>query len=237
MQITTPLTWLPHGDHPKGRTTAARLLHRFTILSLLIPALSGAGEGTEYWGVSLTWSPQFCHDQPGDIREFQCAEQHGFVLGGFEPLGGSGVGEVCPNRHVDIPSDVTERMLEVMWNKAAMKRQWNLYGRCSGLEMMEYFVEADYLAERIIVPEEFGRPFARLSTTADNVRLLFRQSNSDLDPESIMLRCDGEWLRDVVVCAGKDLKYRRCDGRPRETCPASVWVRGVNSRLKLKTDD
>ncbi|MDB5977022.1 MAG: hypothetical protein JWR07_3782 [Nevskia sp.] len=207
------------------------------MLFVLLPAFSGADEATEHWGVSLTWSPQFCYDQPGDTRELQCAEQHGFVLGGFDLFGGAAEDEVCSNRHADIPHDVTERMLLTMWNKATMKRQWNQFGRCSGWEMMDYFVRADYLANRVTIPEEFKQPFARLGTTANNIRLLFQRSNKDVNIDSIMPRCDGIWLRDVVFCVDKDLKYRSCSSLMHSGCPAQVWVRGINIRLKPRLDD
>jgi ribonuclease T2 len=123
-------------------------------------------------------------------------------------------------------------MLGVMWNKVVIKDEWRQHGSCSGLAMMEFFVQADFLAQKIAVPEVYNRPFGTLDTTSEQVRRRFVEANPGLEPDALLLRCDREWLREVEVCVDKDLKYQACQAQPADNCRASIRLRGVNQRLR-----
>lgn len=205
-------------------------------LLLVLPLVAAVGvansDSSGSWKVSLAWSPEFCRDSHESSREMQCTDPHAFVLGGFEQVHGTGEAERCAKNFQDVSDDVMERMLGVMWNKVVIKDEWRQHGICSGLAMMEYFVNADYLAQKIAVPEVYTKPFGVLETSSEQVRKRFVESNTGLDPDALVLRCDREWLREVEVCVDKDLKYQACLVQPADSCRAGIKLRGVNPRLK-----
>jgi ribonuclease T2 len=206
----------------------------FTLV--IISAASTASGPSDYWGVPLSWSPEYCHAEPSASRELQCAEAHNFVLGGFEPFSNSGPADPCPKQYSDIPLNVIERMLPVMWNKTSITSQWRRYGSCSGLDMMEYFVEADFIARKVVIPAAYTAPFGYVDTTVENVKSRFVEANPGLNTSSITLRCDREWLRDVVVCVDKNLEYHSCGTLPANGCRERIRLRGVDPRLKQPQD-
>jgi ribonuclease T2 len=200
------------------------------LLAAVSAVQSDSGGGR--WKVSLAWSPEFCHDSHESSREMQCTDPHAFVLGGFEQVRESGEAQRCGKNFQDVSDDVMERMLGVMWNKVVIKDEWRQHGSCSGLGMMEFFVQADFLARKIAIPEVYTRSFGTLETTAEQVRRRFVEANAGLDQDALLLRCDREWLREVEVCVDKDLNYQACMVQPADTCRASIKLRGVNQRLR-----
>ena len=118
------------------------------LLALAVPALAHdertdvAGR-FDYYVLSLSWSPQYCADAPGDRDRRQCGSgrRYAFVLHGLWPQNERGFPQSCAEGGT-LPRALVDDMLDVMPSPSLVRHEWATHGTCSGLTADAYFAAA-----------------------------------------------------------------------------------------------
>ncbi|MGQ0621064.1 MAG: hypothetical protein ACT4QA_14280 [Panacagrimonas sp.] len=187
-----------------------------------MPALRG-------WTAEFTWSPEFCHASPAS-REPQCTGEHYFVMGGLRPdFAVPSTGD-CPDG-ASLDRDKAEALIWIVPNRHTLKRIWGEQGRCSGLELDEYFRQVERARRRVILPSQYSGLTSNLVTRGEDVRKTFVAANPDLIEQAVSLRCkSSQWLSEVRVCFDAKFAFRSCSGiAPIANCEAAIKLRGIRA--------
>jgi ribonuclease T2 len=153
---------------------------------------------------------------PEEVRlrkdaECDAAKPRAFVLHGLWPQYDKGWPEDCPTeKRPWFPSQVIEKMRDIMPSKGLVIHEYRTHGTCSGLEPAQYFSVARELYRRVSVPVSLLASDSERILSADEIESEFAGADPWLKPEMISVSCRGEDLLDVRFCFGRDLLPRRC---------------------------
>jgi ribonuclease T2 len=178
----------------------------------------------EYYVMSLSWSPQYCSEQPGDRQQCGAGKRYGFVLHGLWPQHERGYPAFCGAREQVTPG-VASEVLPIMPSTRLIQHQWEKHGTCSGLQQDEYFQAALEAFRSIRIPPQFERAARAFSAAPYQLKEAFVKANPQLPLAALRVRCRGRYLDEVRVCLSKDLKYRSCEEDLKDGCPGSLLVR------------
>ena len=180
------------------------------LAALLLAAAPAAAQDFDYYVLALSWTPSFCasggsaEDGPGG----QCdpGRNLGFTLHGLWPqYAAGGWPEQCETEARDPTRRETAAMADIMGSGSLAWYQWRKHGRCTGLEAGRYF----RLSRALYQALDLTPPAAdRLSAT--DLEENFRAANSDFPPESVVVTCRAEAIRELRLCIGTDLEPRPC---------------------------
>lgn len=176
----------------------------------------------DYWMLSLSWSPQYCSERE---RDPQCTRVYNFVVHGLWPqFEQDGYPQNCADvERVD--KDLVSRMMLIMPSPTLVQHQWQKHGSCSGMEAKEYFLNVERVHRSLIIPAAYQEVPKHLTTTAQEIRDAFIQSNPGLAPEMMSLTCSGRYLKEIRICYDKDYQPRDCSGDIRDRCGKRVILR------------
>jgi ribonuclease T2 len=167
----------------------------------------------DYYTLVLGWAPSYCRSEGRLRKDAECdaAKPRAFVLHGLWPQYDKGWPEDCPTaKRPWVPSQVIEKMRDIMPSKGLVIHEYRTHGTCSGLEPAQYFSVARELYRRVSVPVSLLASDSERILSADEIESEFAGANPWLKPEMISVSCRGEDLLDVRVCFGRDLLPRRC---------------------------
>jgi ribonuclease T2 len=178
-----------------------------------------AAQGTpgqfDYYLLTLSWSPEFCHSHP-DKPECQSGH-HGFVVHGLWPQYVDGYPEHCSTAPgLSNPSE----MADIMPDAGLVAHEWSTHGTCSGLNAEDYFKLLRQAYSSIKVPEPFAALKQNFSISPQEVKKDFVQANPSLKDDEMTVSCGNNYLTAVSICMTKDLKPISCQN-PRD-CRANV---------------
>lgn len=192
------------------------------LLLLCVPAFAQAAPTG--WVMSLEWSPQVCHDKPG-IKEPQCRQVHGFVLGSLEPTGNV---EECVGG--TLPPELLDQGLAEVPNRESLRRMWRRGGTCSGLDAREWTIQVGRAARRWVIPSEYGAVHADLVSTQDAIAASFSRANPELAAEHMVPDCRRSFLRELRICMDADFEPRDCRSVIPTDCREQVTLRAMPQR-------
>jgi len=178
-------------------------------------ANSGEPGVFDYYLLTLSWSPEFCHSH-ADRPECQSGH-HGFVVHGLWPQYVDGYPENCSNAPgLANPGE----MGDIMPDAGLVAHEWSTHGTCSGLDAESYFKLLRRAFASIRVPEKFLATRENFSTEPDEVKREFVQANPRFSAEDMTVSCGNNYLTAVSLCMTKDMKPTACQNL--KDCRASV---------------
>jgi len=178
-----------------------------------------AAQGTpgqfDYYLLTLSWSPEFCHSHP-DKPECQSGH-HGFVVHGLWPQYVDGYPEHCSTAPgLANPGE----MADIMPDAGLVAHEWTTHGTCSGMNAEDYFKLLRRAYSSIKVPEPFAAPGQNFSISPQEVKKDFVQANPNLNDDNMTVSCGNNYLTAVSICMTKDLKPVSCQNL--RDCRANV---------------
>lgn len=193
---------------------------QIALLGLLAMALMGAGSSKrhrstqagsgkpgvfDYYLLTLSWSPEFCHshrDKP------ECQAGHfGFIVHGLWPQYAEGYPEHCSNAPgLSNPAE----MADIMPDASLVAHEWSTHGTCSGLDAQSYFKLLRQAFGSVKVPQKFEAPKQSFSIPPQDMKNEFVRDNPGFAPNEMTVSCGNNYLTAVSFCMTKDLKPIAC---------------------------
>lgn len=204
-----------------------------TLLLILLPLIAAAGfskhhnsnqasQGKpgvfDYYLLTLSWSPEFCHS-PAHAQKPECQSGHlGFVVHGLWPqYTQSGYPESCSTAPgLSNPAEMTD----IMPDAGLVAHEWSTHGTCSGLDAESYFKLLRRAFASLKIPAQLAAPRQSLSLPPQEVKSDFVGANPGLADDDMTVSCGNNYLTAVSVCLTKDLTPRSCQNL--RDCRANV---------------
>jgi ribonuclease T2 len=169
----------------------------------------------DYYLLTLSWSPEFCHGHP-DKPECQSGH-HGFVVHGLWPQYAQGYPENCST--VPGLSNPAE-MSDIMPDAGLVAHEWRAHGTCSGLDAESYFKLLRQAFTSVRIPERLAAPRESFSIAPQEIKSEFVQANPNFMADGMTVSCGNNYLTAISLCLTKDLKPTAC--RNLRDCRANV---------------
>jgi len=175
------------------------------------PARQGNPGEFDYYLLTLSWSPEFCHSH-ADKPECQSGH-HGFVVHGLWPQYVEGYPENCSNAlGLANPGE----MADIMPDAGLVAHEWSTHNTCSGLDAESYFklLRQAFSSIKVVAARE------SFSLAPEEVKREFAQANPNFNADDMTVSCGNNYLTAVSLCMTKDLKPTACQNL--RDCRANV---------------
>jgi ribonuclease T2 len=168
-------------------------------------ASPATSQAFDYYLLTLSWSPEYCHSHPADI---QCAQHSTFVLHGLWPENNDGsYPENCSSAAG--PSDPTQYS-DIYPDAGLLQHEWKTHGTCSGLSPDAFFRLARQAVHSVLVPPTFTTLNKQISLPPAKILGLFTDANPSLTSSNLAMNCGSNYLTAVEVCLDKSLHPIAC---------------------------
>jgi ribonuclease T2 len=175
---------------------------------------------TDYYGLSLSWSPQYCNSN-GDSRRaaIQCVDNSfGFIVHGLWPQSAKARRNDEHPRHCKAPellsADIIKQNLCMIPDAQLMQDEWIKHGACAWPNAKAYFDQTRKLFNALILPDVSNLPGMKQGwTTAGVLRkaILDANRNVGLRAEHTQVRVlSGNRFSELMVCYDKSFRFTRC---------------------------
>lgn len=180
-------------------------------------ASQGAPGVFDYYLLTLSWSPEFCHS-PAHADKPECQSGHyGFIVHGLWPQYAEGYPENCSTAPgLENPGE----MADLMPDAGLVAHEWTTHGTCSGLDATAYFRLLRRAFESIKVPARFVAPRENFSVPPEEVKSEFVRANPNFSAAEMTVSCGNNYLTAVSFCMTKDLRPTACQNL--RDCRANV---------------
>jgi ribonuclease T2 len=181
-------------------------------------AVQGKPGVFDYYLLTLSWSPEFCHS-PAHADKPECQSgHHGFVIHGLWPqYAAHGYPEDCSDAPgLSNPSE----MADIMPDAWLVAHEWKTHGTCSGLDGESYFKLLRQAFGSVKVPDRLVAPHENFSLPPQEIKSEFVRANPNLSAEDMTVSCGNNYLTAVSMCMTKDLKPTACQNL--RDCRANV---------------
>lgn len=176
----------------------------------------------DYYVFSLSWSPEFCHDNPRN-RTTECNAQAkmSFVVHGLWPSNNdksdpAGCSSTEFNRSA-VPGNLASIM-----PSSIFKHEWETHGVCSGMTETVYFQKIASLFGNLAIPVK--RTGKDQQTTPDALRQQFSNANAGTTPQSFAIEDKSRYLTEVRECFDRAFTPIACPA-PGDTGSAPITIR------------
>jgi len=208
------------------------------VVCLLLAVPAGAAETAKAGHydslvLSLAWSPTWCASASGKSDQQQCGDKKfGFIAHGLWPQMDQGANPAKCAEADDVPDAVAAKVRTLMPSRKLVDNEWRRHGTCFGGDAAAYFAKVKAAWDKVTIPASYASPDKTRNDSADKIRQAFVAANPGLPAEAVRVTCrkprgEGEHpaqLADVRICLDRDLKFRDCPAKVRETCKDAVQV-------------
>ena len=193
----------------------------------LLPAIAQRNQGPpttpgkfDYYLLSLSWAPQYCLEMGDDPSDPECApgRRFGFVVHGLWPENQTGINPRACKPAPPLDPQSQKSMLDIMPSAQLIVREWGAHGTCSGLPPAEFFKLTRSASQKVKVPAKYQGPKTPLLVPVKDFRQGLIDANPGLKSENFAIYCDDRNLREVRVCMDKNLSFRTCGERVKDSC-------------------
>ena len=159
----------------------------------------------DYYLLTLSWSPEFCHSHP---TATECSLHPAFVLHGLWPENSNGTyPENCSN--APGPADPSQYS-DIYPDQGLLQHEWKTHGTCSGLSPDDFFTTARAAVHSITVPPTLTQLTKQISLPPAQIITLFTAANPSITNSSLVVSCGNNFLTAVEVCLDKSLHPTAC---------------------------
>jgi ribonuclease T2 len=162
----------------------------------------------DYYLLSLSWSPEYCHSHSGSP---ECSKHLGLIVHGLWPQynGASRGPENCGSQ----PGPTNpQNLLDIFPTLSLIQHEWITHGTCSGLSADNYFALVRSIFTGFHIPPALQSPTRQQIVSTATLKHAIEQVNPNLTDSEIALTCAGAYLREVELCETKDGKPQPCSG-------------------------
>ncbi|MEI6558626.1 MAG: ribonuclease T2 [Rhodospirillaceae bacterium] len=184
----------------------------------------------DYYVLSLSWSPEYCAGTGDRTQAPQCTagRPFAFVLHGLWPqYGAGGWPQFCLRPAPAVPEPIIEKMLPIQPDRGLIQHEWARHGTCSGLDVARYFEASAAAFAGVAIPDRYQAPDHDLTTSVADLVAAFTAANPGLKAGDLSVHCKNQYLAELRLCLGRDLKPARCGADLRNQCGQSVVLRRV----------
>ena len=177
----------------------------------------------DFYVLALSWSPSFCaasaERAPNRTPDQQCSGRpFAFVVHGLWPQYERGFPENCQVPAPRLYRGIVDDNLDLMPSRRLIFHEWDRHGTCSGQSAAAYFDTVRKARMGVAVPAEYGDLDKPILVSAGDIGDAFVKANPGLTKTGMAVVCSSQWLSEVRICLGKDLKFRDCPDVARRTC-------------------
>lgn len=178
----------------------------------------------DYYLLTLSWAPEFCHSRPDSP---ECGGHFGFIVHGLWPqYGRGGYPENCGQ--APGPSNPAN-MLDLMPDQHLIEHEWTTHGTCTGLSADNYFSLIRRIRGSVKIPQDLVAPGRQLTLTPEGLKQDFEQANPGLTDSEMTLTCGGgPYLVAVQICFTKDGRLTQCGGDLRDCNKPAIRIPRVD---------
>jgi ribonuclease T2 len=193
-----------------------------TLVGGLFPTLPAQAETFDYYVFSLSWSPEFCHDNPKNkTDECNAQAKMNFVVHGLWPSNNDGSDPSgCPTTSFDA-SAVPKNLSSIM-PSSIFKHEWETHGVCSGMTESVYFQRIASLFGSLAIP--LKNTGADQQVTPLALRQQLAQANAGTTPQSFAIEDKSRYLTEVRECFNRAFAAIACP-RPGDVGSAPITIR------------
>ena len=183
----------------------------------------GGTDGTfDYYLLSLSWAPNYCHEHPSDhSSECRSGGRQGFVLHGLWPQAENGQSPMACSAAGPVDASLLDSMLQYFPSRGLIQHEWQEHGTCSGLSAEDYFHQAVQAFKKVQVPEQFRNVDHELNLNVSNLERRFAEANH-APTGAVRVSCHNGELVNLEMCLRKDMQFRSCSGSARECSETEV---------------
>lgn len=191
------------------------------------PARADPSESFDYWVLSLSWSPSWCHNNGdlsgSDAAAAQCATGagKGFVVHGLWPQFDEGWPEYCDTAARNPTRRQSEAMEDLMSSSGLAFYQWRKHGKCSGLDGKDYYATTRRAAKTVVVPALLQGLDLDIQVPVSVIEDAFIEANPQMLRDGITVTCKNGFLAEVRICLDHNLTPRACSTEAARDCRAS----------------
>src|SRR5215472_15890024 len=180
----------------------------FSTLLLLSWSAAAGAQSFDYYVFTLSWSPEFCHENPSNHSDECSADAKGkFVVHGLWQNNNDGsVPQNCPATPHN-PSAVPKSLNAVMPSNL-YRHEWEKHGVCSGMSESDYFQKISTLYHQFVIPVDDTGQDQRIAPSA--LRKQFAKSNPGWMPSSFSIQDNRNSLVAVRVCMSRSFEPLSC---------------------------
>jgi ribonuclease T2 len=169
------------------------------------PQATHAGANFDFYLLSLSWSPEFCHSHPSAA---ECAAHSTFVMHGLWPQNNDGTyPKNCSN--APGPADPSQYS-DIYPERGLLEHEWKTHGSCSGLSADEYFSAGRKAFHSVVIPPKLSGLTSQISLPPGQILGLFSASNPQIPLSALAMSCGNNYLTAVEVCLDKSLQPIAC---------------------------
>ncbi len=169
----------------------------------------------DYYGLSLSWSPQFCNSPAGQNprNRWQCSDnQFGFVVHGLWPQSAkAGRSDEHPRNCKApeiLPAKTIKPHLCTMPGAQLIQDEWVKHGTCAWPNAVAYLDQVEALYKNLVLPDLKGG-----MTRAGTIRRVVVEANKlkGLKAEHTQVRVvSGNRFSELMVCYDKKFRFTAC---------------------------
>ncbi len=169
----------------------------------------------DFYGLSLSWSPQFCNSPAGQSRNnrWQCDENRfGFVVHGLWPQSAKARRSDEHPRNCKVPEILPAATIKphlcTMPGAQLIQDEWVKHGSCAWPNAAAYLDQTEALYKNLVLPDLQGG-----MTTAGAIRkvLLGANKSKGLKAEHTHVRViSGNRFSEFMICYDKQFRFTAC---------------------------
>jgi ribonuclease T2 len=178
----------------------------------------------DYFRLSLSWSPTFCHGKSHAKNLFQCQHSFGFIVHGLWPSKIKSITNSqsfrlhprnCRNEK-SIPIEIIEKYFCLMPSENLMQAEWEKHGTCYWQKPEDYFEQINSLYSKIHIPKNINEILNNQTISKRSRREMIIQSFVNLNPQlttdqiDVMMINKGRKLKEVAFCYDQNFNHIKC---------------------------
>lgn len=185
----------------------------------LVAQLDRVDAPFDYYVLAMSWSPEFCRDNPNSD---QCGQGRRFILHGLWPQREDGRRlRDCPTDTPRVDRDVLRAVEDAYGSFGLPAYQWRTHGACSGLSPEAYLATSVRAYLSIVTPPTLDAAARDFDADPRALERAMLDANPRLTAPSISVICrDGEFS-EMRICLTPDLEPRACGRNVEGDCRAS----------------
>jgi ribonuclease T2 len=185
---------------------------------------SNLNSSIDYFRLSLSWSPTYCHGKYHLNNSFQCQHPFSFIVHGLWPSTIKKDNRShsirshprnCRNEK-EISIDLIRKYFCLMPSEHLMQAEWEKHGTCYWEKPKDYFEKINTLYSKIHLPNDINEILNNQTITKRLRREYIKQSFLNINPQltsdhiDVMMIHKGKKLREVAFCYDHQFNHIKC---------------------------
>ncbi|UJR21631.1 hypothetical protein I4U23_024708 [Adineta vaga] len=179
---------------------------------------------TDYFRLSLSWSPAFCNGNRRAANSFQCQHNFNYIVHGLWPSAKRNINQTrsirihprnCRNEQ-PMSIDTIRKYFCLMPSESLMQAEWEKHGTCYWNTPEDYFERINNIYSKISLPKNTHEILSNQTLTKRQRRQSIIQSFLDINPQltsdniEVTMIHKGKDLKEVAFCYDYSFNHTKC---------------------------